>query len=182
MEAEEVRDSLLNVAGELDPAIGGRELPQDQGLTTRRRSLYYATHGEMRMQFLDLFDAADPCECYRRNTSVLPQQALAMINSEFSARLGRVLAHKIWHALPDTSARESAFVRCCFEQVLNRQPTSSEHALALGYLHREESFFRTAGSLPAAADVSRPSPDPPTRARENLVQALLNHNDFVTIR
>ena len=30
------------------------------------------------MQFLDLFDAADPCDAYRRTTSVRPQQALAM--------------------------------------------------------------------------------------------------------
>jgi hypothetical protein len=27
-----------------------------------------------------------------------------------------------------------------------------------------------------------PSPEPDVRARENLIHALLNHNDFVTVR
>ena len=49
LEAEVVRDSLLAVAGELDTTAGGPELPQDQGLASRRRSLYFAHHGEARM-------------------------------------------------------------------------------------------------------------------------------------
>ena len=32
--------------GELDATTGGPEIPQDQGLTSRRRSLYFAHHGE----------------------------------------------------------------------------------------------------------------------------------------
>src|SRR5205807_6084631 len=93
--AEAVRDSLLITAGELDTTAGGPEIPQDQGLTSRRRSLYFAHHGEARMEFLDLFDAANPCDAYRRTASVLPQQALALTNSELALRLSRVLAGKL---------------------------------------------------------------------------------------
>ena len=86
MEAEEVRDSLLHVAGGLDPTLGGPDIDLDQGLTSRRRSLYFTHHGEARMPFLELFDAPDACDAYRRTTSVVPQQALALVNNELLPR------------------------------------------------------------------------------------------------
>src|SRR5262249_48859871 len=46
MEAEVVRDSLLDVAGLLDRNMGGQELENAQALTTYRRSLYYSCHPE----------------------------------------------------------------------------------------------------------------------------------------
>jgi hypothetical protein len=180
MEAEVVRDSVLAAAGQLDPTAGGQELPQEQGLTTHRRSLYYAHHGDSRMQFLELFDEADPIECYRRTTSVLPQQALALANSDFCARMGRLLARR----LAAGAADDEAFVRAAFEQVLSRAPTPAERAAARAFLARAAGTFRAAGLRPAPPDPAGkvPATDPAARARENLVQALLNHNDFVTIR
>ena len=47
------------------------------------------------MEFLDLFDAANPCDAYRRTASVLPQQALALTNSELALRLSRLLAGRL---------------------------------------------------------------------------------------
>src|SRR5207248_6276607 len=100
MDAEAVRDSLLHAAGELDLHMGGPELPQEQGLIVRRRSLYFAHHGETRMEFLELFDAANTCEAYRRTSSVRPQQALALSNSELALQEGRILARKLWQTVP----------------------------------------------------------------------------------
>jgi hypothetical protein len=154
LEAEAVRDSLLAAAGELDLTAGGPEIPQDQGLTSRRRSLYLAHHGEARTEFLDLFDAANPCDAYRRTTSVLPQQALALTNSELALRTSRALAAK----LPET---DEAFVRAAFERVLGRPPHADEAAASAAFLARQR-------ALPAA--------------RANLVLALFNHTDFVTVR
>lgn len=183
LEAEQVRDAMLHLSGELDPAIGGRELPQEQGLTSKRRSLYYATHGETRMEFLDLFDAADPCECYRRTSSVRPQQALALANSEFAARQGRVLAHKLWASLPAAAKSDSEFIRAAFEQLLSRPPSAGEQSASLAFLARQLSLLQTARKLPSVPmDGSLPSDEPATRGRENFVQVLLNHSDFVTIR
>jgi hypothetical protein len=34
----------------------------------------------------------------------------------------------------------------------------------------------------SVADGSQPSADPTQRARENLVHALMNHHEFVTVR
>ena len=98
MEAEEVRDSLLHLAGALDPALGGPEIDLARALTSRRRSLYFTHHGEARMPFLELFDAPDACDAYRRTTSVVPQQALALVNNDMLLDLSRELADRLWSA------------------------------------------------------------------------------------
>ncbi|HET6576063.1 MAG TPA: PSD1 and planctomycete cytochrome C domain-containing protein [Fimbriiglobus sp.] len=175
MEAEVVRDAVLAAAGELDPTPFGPELPQEQGETNHRRSLWFAHHGEARMGFLELFDAANPCDAYRRTASVLPQQALALTNSELVQRQGRALARKLWAA----TGSEEAFVRAAFEQVLGRPPRDAERAASLGFLGRQVDLFAKS-KLSAVPD--GPSTDPATRAREDLVQALFNHTDFITIR
>lgn len=179
LEAEAVRDGLLAAAGELDVTPGGPEIPQDQGLTARRRSLYLAHHGEARTEFLDLFDAANPCDAYRRTTSVLPQQALALVNSDLARRTSRVLAGRLSAAAP----ADDGFVRAAFERVLGRPPREDEAAAARAFLARQRVLF---GANPALrgtpVPAGGPSADPAVRARENLVLALFNHSDFVTVR
>ncbi len=180
LEAEAVRDSLLASAGELDATAGGLEIPQDQGMISRRRSLYFAHHGEARMEFLDIFDAANPCDAYRRTTSVLPQQALALTNSDLAQRLSRVLAGKL-----SASAKEEAdFIRIAFEQVLSRPPQKGEATATAKFLAKQRELFEAnAAELKAAPKaVGGPSTDPAQRARENLILALFNHTDFVTVR
>lgn len=181
MEAEMVRDSVLYLAGELDCTLGGADIPHEQGLTSKRRSLYFTHHGESRMQFLELFDAANPCDCYRRTTSILPQQALALSNSELVLRQSRILAHRLWQK----TGKEEVFLQGAFEQVLGRPPTAAEAKATLAFLARQVKLFQDSGLRgPASPPTTgeNPSTDPAMRARENLIQALFNHNDFVTIR
>jgi hypothetical protein len=189
MEAEEVRDSLLFVASELDPAIGGPEIPHEQGQSSRRRSLYFAHHGESKMEFLELFDGANACDAYRRSTSVLPQQALALSNSELELHQGRRLAHKLWHEIESSAPaeeREMRFIHAAFEQVLGRAPSEAEQRASATFLSRQSSLFRQQkaeieASSKAAGAVG-PTTDPAMRSRENFLHALLNHNDFVMVR
>ncbi len=187
MEAEEVRDSLLAVAGELDTTMGGLEIPQEQGMTSRRRSLYFAHHGESRMEFLELFDAANACEAYRRTTSVMPQQALALSNSDLELRQGRLLARKLWRSVETTgSGAETTFIQAAFEQILGRAPSAAEQDASKAFLTRQTGLFQRNQTEIAAASkavgTDGPSTDPGMRARENFIHALLNHNDFVTVR
>ena len=178
MEAELVRDAVLHVAGKLDLTVGGPEIDQATGLTTSRRSMYYRHAHEKQMTFLRLFDAASPNECYRRQHSVIPQQALALANSPVALSHSRVLAAKL--------KDETDFVAAAFEQALGRMPTDAERATCDVFLKTQSAQLAdpaklsafTAGEKPAV----EPSADPIQRARENLVQVLLNHNDFVTIR
>ncbi|MCE9525175.1 MAG: DUF1553 domain-containing protein [Planctomycetales bacterium] len=171
MEAEEVRDSVLYLAGELDAKIGGKEIEQTLALASHRRSIYLSHHGEARMEFLELFDAAVPSDCYQRTSSIRPQQALALSNSELTLTQSRLLAARLWKEAaegPETQ-RESLFIVAAFEQMLSRPPTELEIAASQRFLAAQRELAK--GSSDAAA-----------KSRESLVHALLNHNDFVTIR
>jgi len=155
MESEVVRDSVLWLGGSLDLAMGGPPVEHTQGQTVLRRSLYFRQDKERQMTFLSLFDGAKVNECYQRKTTVAPQQALAMFNSQIVAGQARKIAasHAAFHG------RE--LVRRLFEQILGREPAPVEQVECTQFLKQFQ------GSA---------------EARRQLAKVLLNHNDFVTIR
>jgi hypothetical protein len=180
-EAEVVRDSILHAAGELDGRIGGPVLENDQEAVSHRRSLYFAVYPEAggHMKFVEMFDAPDPCECYRRSESIVPQQALLMTNSRLLLDMSRLLARKLSKGVSD----DSAFIVAAFEQLLSRRPTVQEQAVCKEFLGKQVELFRTAKPVAVKGEGGvAPSADPVMRARESLVRALFNHDDFVTMR
>jgi hypothetical protein len=188
MEAELVRDSVLHVAGQLDPAIGGPDLDENLGLTSRRRSVYFRHAAEKEVEFLALFDAANVTECYRRVESIIPQQALAMANSSLVLAQSRVLAGRLWQEVAGQQSRAAtvSFISAAFERILGRPPAPQEQAECARFLSTQAALFRDPKKLTAFnAGVScsvLPAADPQQRARENLVHVLMNHNEFVTVR
>src|SRR5439155_13356 len=61
------------------------------------------------MEFLKLIDGPAVTECYQRRESVLPQQALALANSELTLRQGRILARSLEERW-EYNRRAAAFV------------------------------------------------------------------------
>ena len=122
MEAEIVRDSVLHVAGELDTTMGGPELDEAMGQTSRRRSLYFTHTPNSQMQFLKLFDGGNATECYERYESIIPQQALALSNSKLSLSMARLLTGKLQKG---AAADDVKFIKTAFETVLGRPPTDA---------------------------------------------------------
>jgi hypothetical protein len=181
VEAEVVRDCVFFVSGRLDATMGGPDIDYHEGLTRPRRSLYFRHAQEKQMEFLKLFDCAAVTECYQRKDSVLPQQALALANSDLTIRQARLLAAELELRV---GADPKQFVQRAFEQVLSRPPTGEEMQTCLDFLSRQEEHYRAAGLSGAAANEAGklPSAQPALRARENLAHVLLNHHDFVTIR
>jgi hypothetical protein len=177
LEAEAVRDQVLFVSGRLDLATGGPEIDHALGLTVPRRSLYFRHAAEKQMEFLKLFDAAAVTECYQRKESVVPQQALALANSELTVRSARLLARAL---SAKCGPSPEAFVRAAFERVLCRPPTDAELTECVGFLS-PAGPPRTA-SGPPDPEGKAPAADPALRAREGLVQVLFNHHEFVTVR
>jgi hypothetical protein len=169
MEAQVVRDSLLQLAGELDPTMGGPSLNPVQQEASRRRSLYFVHSHNDHHKFLSLFDDASVLECYRRTESIVPQQALALSNSKFALEMaGRIndRLHARLGTVPDI-----AFIRAAFEHVLAASPTPAEQAECEKALGELKELLHKQGI-----------PDAAKRARGDLIHALLNHNDFIAIR
>ncbi len=180
MESQVVRDSLLELAGQLDDSLGGPPIPADQQASSRRRSLYFFHSNNDRNVFLTSFDEASVMECYRREQSVVPQQALALANSEFANQLLPQIAVRILDLAaeaksdPDIEAGDSdeRWIRQAFMVVLGRDCTLAE-------LDRCRTAVAEWRTIPS--DESDPAKANQNVAA-NLVWVLLNHNDFVSIR
>ncbi len=168
MEAQIVRDSLLHLAGELDLKQGGPSIPvKDE--QSRRRSLYFVHSHNEHQKFLSTFDDASVLECYRRSESIVPQQALALENSPLAAAMAEKIAQRLHLAQPNLTDQD--FARQAFVMILANDPTEGELLAAVSALEQLTT---------AAKNSNRPHPE--SQARTNLIVALLNHNDFVTIR
>ncbi|MEO1994619.1 MAG: DUF1553 domain-containing protein, partial [Planctomycetaceae bacterium] len=190
LESEGVRDCMLFVAGQLDSRFGGTDLDPTREWETRRRSLYYTIYPESggMMQFLTLFDAPDPCDCYRRTETTVPQQALALSNSRLAVRLGRQLTARLAiDSRTETAvADDDVFIVALFETVLCRRPRQPEMTHCREFLKRQEQLIRgfseTDLKTPVEKSAVPSSTNPRQRARESLVRVLLNHNEFITIQ
>ena len=186
MEAEVVRDSLLYLAGTLDCRRGGEDLDPAFDSKVPRRSLYFRHTPDEKPLLLELFDAANPNECFERTESIMPQQALALVNGDFSHSQARLMARKL-HANPALQENDDAFIAAAFELVLSRKPAAAELAPCATFLRQQAARLVNSKTLtPApnatAASAVPPSPDPRLRARENLLHVFLNYNEFATIR
>ena len=107
IDAEAIRDSMLFVSGELEPAMGGPYVPtQRAGDGTvsvaestsgaRRRSIYLQQRRTQVETFLQLFDAPSIVStCGKRSTSTVPLQSLALLNSEFAKNRASAFAGRI---------------------------------------------------------------------------------------
>jgi hypothetical protein len=184
LDAEAVRDSLLAVAGTLDRQLSGPDIPFVKGQTVLRRSLYFQHAYEKQMTMLVVFDAAAPTECYRRSTSVVPQQALALANSPLALDQARLLARRFW---PDERAcrYDATHLSELFRTLYSRLPTDDEVKVCLQFVVDQEQRLASQGLIEIASD-SKPTVAPAKeawlRARESLVHVLVNHNDFITLR
>jgi hypothetical protein len=172
LEAEAVRDSVLLLADTLDRTLGGPPvLPVDQADSTRR-SLYFFHSNNERNLFLMTFDEAGVKECYRRDQSIIPQQALALTNSRMlhdSARqIAKRLSQPAMSGMPPPDDKE--FAQRAFYAIASGRPNEDELRACITALTEWRRLPEVAGDSPADT------------ARAYLVWALLNHNDFITLR
>jgi hypothetical protein len=169
MEAQTIRDSLLHLAGDIDLTMGGPPVPLAQQDASRRRSLYFFHSHNEHNKLLDVFDNANVLDCYRRTESIVPQQALALWNSKLAQTAAAKINDRLQAKLK--GADDTRFVTAAFETVLGTLPTKDESAVCL------EALAELRDALKNVKE-----PDRTRRARLQVVQALINHNDFVTVR
>jgi hypothetical protein len=184
MEAEVIRDSILHVAGNLDLTMKGLEVDPKQGMEVRRRSIYFRYTDSDYLKVMEFFDAPAVDDCYRRPQSIVPQQALTLLNSDLALTQSRIVAREL---AQETGDEPSRFVQAAFERILCRKATTAEQDTCLRFLVEQTRFVqenkqRIKGTAATPADATKAAADPALRARESLIHMLLNHHDFVTIR
>jgi hypothetical protein len=131
LEAEQIRDSILTVAGNLDKAVGG---PSEALTPAFLRRTVYGKVGRYKLdEYLQLFDFPSPAiSAEKRFTTTVPLQRLFMMNSDFMQIEAEELAKKV-----ATEANNRARVQKLYHLIYGRDAAESEIALALDYLKSE---------------------------------------------
>jgi len=162
IESQLVRDSLFAHAGTLDQTMGGPSVPGPSQVTSTRRSLYFFHSNNERNLFLTSFDEALVTECYRREQSIVPQQALALTNSRTVLDAAPLIARRLSAGIAD----EETFIRGAF-------------AVLLGMHAGDDEVSSSRRALMAWRELPDGSSD---NAEAHFVWTLINHNDFITLR
>jgi hypothetical protein len=176
LEGEAIRDSIMFVAGNLDPTVGGPAvLPYidpalfqssskrtwngkpDSDPSTWRRSVYVFGKRSIPLPMLEVFDRPDSViSCARRNRSTIAPQALILMNNSFVLMEAQKFAERLRKEAGADAKRQ---VDHAFRLTVSRTPSGKEMDDALTFLRN--------GGEQALVDFS---------------QAMLNLNEFVYIQ
>jgi mono/diheme cytochrome c family protein len=157
LEAEEVRDSILAVSGNLNLKMFGRSIyptiarevlagqsrpgqgweyspPEEQA----RRSVYIHIKRSLTVPLLAVFDANDvDSSCPVRYATTQPTQSLTMLNSEFLASQAAILARNLERQVSaEPGEGDAAFVAAALARVTQRDPTAAEVERGVALIER----------------------------------------------
>ena len=202
LEAEEIRDAMLRVSGELNPELGGipvrPELNPEVALQPRmvmgtfapaweassrperrhRRSIYELKLRGLRDPFFDVFNQPSPDNsCEARDASTVTPQVFSLANSEDS--YGRALAFAL-RLLRETEGREAAIDRA-FRLAFGRGPTAEESSACLAHLAAMTDRHRGLELEPPdrPLEVVREAVEENTGEKFRFTEVLGAANDFV---
>ncbi len=148
LEAEAIRDSMLFVAGVLDPAapdgpVDGRE---------PRRSVYVRVLRNRLDPFLSAFDAPVPFSAHgRRHATNVPAQSLALMNGDLALETAASWGGRL--ARQAGSMDRDSLIRDAWMRAFASRPSPEELELAREFLEEQEGRYRSlAEELRSARD------------------------------
>jgi hypothetical protein len=134
MDAETLYDSLVSVAGRLDPAMFGRasavEVSADKEVTVKptvagfRRAIYTLHRRQTPVSLMDAFDQPSMTpNCPERRHSNVATQALHMMNGSTTWALARFMAARIIDEAGDDTIKQ---IETVYLRTFSRRPTPGE--------------------------------------------------------
>ncbi len=155
LDAESIRDSMLQLGGNLNlTRPGPHPFPEKNKwrfsahhqfkavYPSKHRSVYLMVQRLHHHPFLATFNGPDTSATTpKRDTAIVPMQALFMSNSEFIEEQSRGLAKALITEERDTDRR----IRLAYTTVFSREPTTSEISRTRNYLDRYQQLLATEG-------------------------------------
>jgi hypothetical protein len=180
LEAEAIRDSVLLVSGELDPAIGGDSSPPETENKKLRRALYLRQKRHEFPVMQALFDSPTANEsCPRRHISTVSLQPLYLLNSEFMMKRAETFAARVWDK---AGTEQSKQIEIAFALALARTPDTRELEAARALFAENQTSKPPQSSEQTATGTNHiqgPALKSPPSALIQFCHALLNLNEFV---
>ena len=143
LDGESARDSMLKMAGVLNPQLGGPSYVdvdfRDNNGTTYyspkaletedcfRRTVYRFNPRCERSPLLDVLDCPDPSTTApKRANTTTPLQALSLLNNPFVFQMSEALVNLIHHSGTSPHETDEELVRSLFRSILLRDPEPDE--------------------------------------------------------
>ena len=182
LEAEEIRDAMLAVSGELDltpgsphpfPPESSWDFTQHAQFTaiydSNQRSVYLMQQRIKKHPFLALFDGADAnASTGERAASTTPLQALFMMNDPFLHAQAEKFATRL---LNQRTGEIERIIRAC-ELAMGRPPSRRE-------IWNAENYLRQVGDRLKASQV--PVDEVEKRTWESFARVLFGNNEFIFV-
>ena len=164
LEGEALRDSILNVTGQLDTRMFGAGTLDE---AMRRRSIYFTIKRSKLIPMLQVFDVPEPLvsQGQRPTTTVAPQALLLLNNAHI-----RKYCEDGAKQLRSDSQDRTRLVTQLYQRALSRQPPLSETEKGLEFLNQQTQSYTNSGS-------NSPEED----ALADLFQLMLCLNEFCYI-
>lgn len=164
LDAESLRDALLVVCDELNPALGGKGYVDfhsyffkgtqfydpitPEGFDTQRRTIYRMWARGGRNPFLDTFDCPDPsAPTPNRSATTTPLQALSLLNNPLSRQQAERLAQRLRETAGDDL---SAQIDAAYLRLYARRPADDERVFVQQFVSRHGLVAACLGLLNAS--------------------------------
>jgi len=139
LDFEAMRDSLLVISGKIDPTMGGQPVNLTDEPYSFRRSIYgYVDRGNL-PELMQSFDFSNPnMPNSKRSTTVVPQQALFLMNSPMAIDVARSVMARVDGY--EREARENNTkhkIYYIYRIIFQRAPTGPETDRGVQFLTRE---------------------------------------------
>ncbi len=146
LDAEQARDALLAISGELKPKMGG---PGEE-VAQPRRTLYTRKIRNSQDDFLRSFDAPPGfASVARRDSTTTALQSLMLINGDWPLSRARAMAGRLLK-MPEATTEDQ--VTRAYELALSRLPTAKELKEAVSFVnHQRQALEKEAGPEPILA-------------------------------
>lgn len=182
LDFEAMRDSLLAMSGKLDRTVGGQPVNLTDEPYSYRRSVYgYIDRGNL-PELMQSFDFSDPdMTNSKRATSIVPQQALFLMNSPMAVDVARrVIARPEVAGARDDLSRVVAIYRVIFQ----RNPKPLELQMATKFLGLEAKTQPDSGNIANDLKLTAKIVAKRAEAKKNAsaTKAIQNEGDVVDRR
>ena len=190
LDAEQIRDSILEVSGLLDKSLHGKTVPlrnrqfvfdhtscDNTKYDSLRRAIYLPVVRNNLYTLFEQFDFPDPTmPTGRRNTTTVAPQSLLMMNSDLVLKASDRLAEKLLSQSSDVNEQTSL----AYRSILGRMPSDTERTAIM-------QFLVSARGAESNAPESNSTELKPQASNDPLVwsmicQSLLSSNEFFYLR
>ena len=132
LNAEQIRDSMLQVSGELTDGSGGPSVEP----SVPRRSIYTRQLRNHPDAMLEAFDTADSfASVCTRNVTTTSTQALLMINGDWPLKRAEAFAKRV--RSESNSSDTAVWINTAYRIAYSRPPKADERALGIQFLGSE---------------------------------------------